>query len=270
MYQLNVRETVKNLREEGYSYNYISKLTSIPKATLSDWLSKLPYTPNEYTIDAIGKSRAAAGLRKNQLKQESLNKALSQATKDIGKLSKRDLFMLGLGVYIGEGCKTHNLIRIVNANPDIIRLSVRWFKEICGVKLGNFRLRLHVYPDNNQEECINFWSKNTGIPKSQFQPTYIDIRINKNKIKTGKLPYGTAHLTVIKLDDVKLGVKLHRLIVAWMNRVLGIIYISAGLIFIKYALAFFLSEQWLKQGRLSEEPSPFVFSLVHDELPPHL
>lgn len=220
MYQHTIRETAINLRKEGYSYSYISNIVSVPKNTLSDWLSKLPYSPNEYTIDNIGKARAAAGARKNQLKKESFNLAALQAVKDIGNLSKRDLFMLGLGVYIGEGCKSYNMTKVANANPAIILLSVKWFREICGVKLENFRIRLHIYPDNNENDCIDYWSKQTGIPKTQFHRSVIDTRLNKNIAKRGKLPYGTAHLLILKLNDDKLGVKLHRLVLAWMERVL--------------------------------------------------
>src|SRR3989344_9555674 len=139
MHQPTTRDKAISLRKQGYSYNHISKIISVPKATLSDWLCRLPYIPNKYTIDTIGKARAAAGLKKSQLKKESLNNAVLQAEKDIGNLSKRDLFMLGLGIYIGEGAKSYDITQVANANPAIIRLSVKWFMEICGVKLENFR-----------------------------------------------------------------------------------------------------------------------------------
>jgi hypothetical protein len=220
MYQQIIKSRAIELRKQGYSYSYISKAISVPKPTLSEWLCKVPYSPNEHTIGVIGKARAASGVRKGEIKRATLENARLQALKDIGEISKRDLFMLGLGVYIGEGAKSYNITRIVNANPEIIRLSIRWFREACGIGLGNLKIRLHLYPDNNPEECLNFWSKQTSVPKSQFYKPIVDIRANKKMAKGGKLPYGTAHLLVVKLDNEKLGVKLHRLILAWMERVL--------------------------------------------------
>ena len=138
----------------------------------------------------------------------------------MGNLSDRDIMMLGLGIYIGEGSKTDGITRIINSDPKIIKFAVKWFITSFGVKTNQFRIRLHLYPDNNENECIEYWSKYTGIHKSQFFKPTIDRRINKKKSNYGKLPFGTAHMSVKGLKDERFGVYLHRLIIAWINRVL--------------------------------------------------
>ena len=183
MHIYKIKQKAVNLRKEGYSYTYISRSTNIAKSTLSGWLRNIPFKPNKYTINTIGKARVASGAKKHLIKIDSLKKAKIQAKKDIKNLSKRDLFMLGLGVYIGEGTKSYDITRIINANPKIIKLSVRWLKEICKLKTTNLRLRLHLYPDNNEKKSINFWSKETKIPINQFYKSVIDTRANK---KMGK------------------------------------------------------------------------------------
>ena len=57
--------------------------------------------------------------------------------------------MLGIGIYIGGGTKSNNIIRVINADPKIIKFAMLWFKSILGFSNDNFRLRLHLYPDNN-------------------------------------------------------------------------------------------------------------------------
>ncbi len=220
MYVYEVKQKALGLRKEGYSYSYISKLTQIPKSTLSEWLTNIDYSPNKYTLDTIGKARTASGLKKHLIKVKSLDSAKIRAEKDIGKLSKRDLFMLGLGVYIGEGTKSFDSTRITNADPKIIKFSIRWLKEICGLETKNLRIRIHLYPDNDEEKCVNFWSKETGIPISQFLKSIVDRRNNKKVNKRGKLPFGTAHLSLVGFRDKRFGVNLHRLILAWIDRVL--------------------------------------------------
>jgi len=220
MYVYEIKQKALELRKDGYSYNYISKITGVTKSTLSEWLSNVNYTPNKHTLDTIGKARAASGLKKHLLKVESLNRARAQAKKDIGDLSKRDLFMLGLGVYIGEGTKSFDGTRISNSNPKIIKFSIKWLKEICGLELVNLRIRIHLYPDNDEKICVNFWSKETGIPVNQFHKSIIDRRINKRISKMGKLPFGTAHLSIKGFRDKRFGVNLHRLILAWIEKVL--------------------------------------------------
>ncbi|MBI3306043.1 hypothetical protein HYZ82_02820 [Candidatus Nomurabacteria bacterium] len=217
---ITVREQVLKLRKEGNSYNYISQETGISKSTLSGWLSNIPYTPNKTTIERIGMARATSGYAKAAQKLKSIKDAAEKAKKDIGKITKRDLFMLGIGIYIGEGSKTGNSMRIINADPKIIKFTIGWFEKICDLSRENFRIRLHVYPDNNIKECVNFWSSISGIPLRQFQKTYIDIRKDKKIFKRGKLPYGTAHLSILSGGRKEFGVFLTRRINAWMGEVL--------------------------------------------------
>src|SRR3989339_209266 len=103
------REQVFKLRKEGYSYNYISEKTGVSKSTLSGWLSGVSYMPNKTTIEKIGKARAASGYQKAKQKLESIEKAGREAKQDINKITKRDLFMAGVGIYIGEGTKTNGI-----------------------------------------------------------------------------------------------------------------------------------------------------------------
>jgi len=80
-------------------------------------------------------------------------------------LTKGIYLCLGLlSLYIGEGSKSYGIIRIINANPDVIKFMIKWFKEIFGMTDKNFLMRLHLYPDNNKKECLDFWQKETNLP----------------------------------------------------------------------------------------------------------
>lgn len=214
------KDTAIKLRKQGYSYNYINKKTNIPKSTLSNWLSKIPHTPNEYSLSKEKQARKQSGLVKTRQKNQSIEKAREMGKKDVGSLSKRDVFMLGIGLYIGEGAKTQNIIRIINADPKIIKFAVKWFKDICKLSENNLTLAIHLYPDNNIEHCVNYWSKITNIPINQFGKTQIDKRVGKKVSKRGHLPYGTAHLTVRSGGKKEFGVFLSRRIQTWMDEVL--------------------------------------------------
>ncbi len=215
-----LREQVFSLRKQGYSYNLISARTGISKSTLSDWLSEVAYRPNNEVKERIGRARTAAVLAQQQKKLKSLEFAEKMAEKEIRMVSKRDLLMLGLGVYIGEGSKSHGITRIVNSNPKIINLAIKWFKEIFGLATENFKIRIHLYPENNIEETLQFWSKEIRIPLAQFQKAQVDRRTGKKMFKRGKLPYGTAHVTVQSLGRPEHGVFLLRRINAWIERVM--------------------------------------------------
>jgi len=221
MTKTSLRLAAVELRKSGHSYNRIAELLGVSKSSLSSWLSDVPYTPNEETVTRIGKALAASGEAKSKLKRESILMARDVARKDIGKLTRRDFFMLGLGLYIGEGMKSTQITRFVNSNPAIMRLIVRWFMKVLGLRRENLRVRIHLYPDCNEEESKRFWAQEVGIPLGQFQKTQIDRRINKRSTNSGKLPHGTAHLSINSLGEKRFGVFLARRILAWSDIVLG-------------------------------------------------
>ena len=222
MHSPSTRDLAVTLRKEGFAYSYISEKTGLSKSTISEWLSKIPYTPNQQTIERVGKAIAASNARKTKIRQDETEKTRQAAFLDIGDMSKRDLFMFGLGLYLGEGAKTYGITRIVNADPNVIDLAIAWFHGL-GVSPKQFLLTIHLYPDSDVEESLQFWSRTTTIPRSQFGKTQIDRRTNKQKSRAGKLPHGTAHLTVRSLGRKEFGVVLARKIQAWTDEVARVI-----------------------------------------------
>jgi len=217
-----MREEALAMRKSGFAYSDISKKTGLSKSTLSGWLSGAPYNPNKQTIERVGKAIAAANAKKTKIRQEETEATRKAAFLDIGEVSNRDLFMFGLGLYLGEGAKTHEITRIVNADPTVIHLAMKWFHGI-GVTREQFLLTIHLYPDSDIEKCLQFWSHTTTIPRSQFGKVQIDRRTNKVKSRAGKLPYGTAHLSVRSLGRKEFGVILARKIQAWTDEAARVI-----------------------------------------------
>lgn len=215
-----IKQQAIELRKQGYSYNLISEKLGIAKSTLNGWLPGVPYKPNSEVIARIGLNHARAGESMSAKKRASIEKADALGKKDVGKITKRDLFMLGIGVYIGEGSKFGSFIRVINAEPALIVLAIRWFTEVCAVPFENLSIRLHLYPDNDIQTCIHYWSQKTGLGFHQFSKCSIDTREGKKMGKRGKLPYGTAHLSVKSMGNILHGAFLRRRIDAWMNAVL--------------------------------------------------
>ncbi len=154
-------------------------------------------------------------------KQISIEKALAYATQTVNELSLRDVFMIGLAIYIGEGSKVPGIIRVSNSDPRIIKFSIIWFKKCFGLSNENFHVRIHAYPDTDQILSLNFWQTELGLTESSFLAFSIDKRMGKNTAKAGSLPHGTAHLTVVSNGQKEFGILLHRKILATMDRILN-------------------------------------------------
>ncbi len=217
MKPLTLREQALVLRKRGYSYGMIANKLGLAKSTLSNWLQKVPFTPNKEVLRRIGEARMKMAATKRKQMMDNIQAMKKLARKDIGKLSKRDLFLLGVGLYLGDGEKTYENVRIINSDPEIIRVAAKWFRNVCGLKTKNFRPRVYLYPDTDIQKTIAYWSKILKVPKNQFMKVQIDRRTNKSDSKKGKLPYGTLHLQANSCGDKKFGKNLHRRIMGWIK-----------------------------------------------------
>jgi hypothetical protein len=221
MHFINEKKKSLELRAEGYSYNYISRKLDVPKSTLSNWLKDLSFIPNKITSKAIINSQQKAISASRSDRIISLVKAREYAEQNIKNLSSREILLIGMGIYIGEGSKAYNTTRIVNSDPRIIKFSLLWLKKCFGLSDENIKIRIHIYPDNDEKKTLEFWMNQLNLKKYFFQTFYIDRRINKRKNRAGILPYGTAHMSVISNGNKKFGVLLHRKILATIDCILN-------------------------------------------------
>lgn len=207
------------LRRNGWSYNVIAKRLRVAKSTLSHWLREVPYEPNQAIIKRIrlGPARAAASKGRRRLAQ--ILSLQAQGRRDLGRLSDRDLLLLGLGLYLGEGSKVDESVRIVNADPLVARIAMQWLRRCCGVPERNFVVTAHIYPDISGAASVRYWSRVTRVPPRQFEPVQVDRRLNKSAKKRRRLPYGTAHIKVYSRGNPRFGVALHRRIMGWLHAV---------------------------------------------------
>lgn len=116
--------------------------------------------------------------------------------------SDRKLKTIGTMLYWAEGSKLGGKSEIVdfaNSDPTMISIFTSFLKKICGINESKLRVLLYCYSNQNIGKLINFWSKLTKIPKSQFTKPYIRNDFKKNK--ENKMFYGLVH---IRYGDKKL------------------------------------------------------------------
>jgi len=209
------KQKALELRDKGFSYSQIKEKIGVSKSTLSGWLHDKPLSEKrirelrDFSAQRIEKYSNTMRL-KRELRLDTVYKKVS---KDIGKLSKRDLFLAGLFLYWGEGTKMKKgSVELTNTNPAMLKLFISWL-ELLGIKRKNLRVKLHLYSDMNIKESITFWSKELKIPLSQFRKSY--IKENSSKTITYKNGFGKGTCCVI-LDNMDL----------WEYVTMGLKYIS--------------------------------------------
>ena len=198
-----------SLRKKGKSYNEIVKILNISKGTLSVWLRDIKMSPEieKKFWDKTRKGWAESITRFNKqravLAKEKAKKAQLFASKDIKRLTKKELHLIGVALYWAEGNKRNRWsARFANSDTEMIRIIMRFFREICLVSEKKFTARVHLHPNIEENKTITHWSKITKIPKKQFSPSQTQIsKSSKRKRDPHQLPYGTLH---ININDVNL------------------------------------------------------------------
>jgi len=91
------------------------------------------------------------------------------------KLSKKDLELriAGAMLYWGEGNKSGGTVKFTNSDYMMIKVFLKFLREICGVEKKRIKALVHLYPDHDEKKIVKFWSSVTEIPVSRFYPSYI-------------------------------------------------------------------------------------------------
>ncbi|MFA6050626.1 MAG: hypothetical protein WC761_05515 [Candidatus Paceibacterota bacterium] len=160
--------------EQSMSYSQIKAEIGVNKSTLSGWLKDFPLSKEK--IHALSHSEGRIEKFRQTMigKQEVKSKAAyDRAAKDIGILSKREIFLAGLFLYWAEGAKTMGSTTLLtNTNPKMLKFFLRWV-DLFKIPKDKLKVILHLYSDMDVNIEIEFWSEELGIPKTQFRKPYI-------------------------------------------------------------------------------------------------
>lgn len=163
------------MRKKGMSYSQIKEKLDISKSTLSGWLYDMPLSQKRIReLQADSPIRIEKYRNTMRMKRENrLEGVYEKVSKDIGDFSKRELFLLGLFLYWGEGTKAQKgSVALTNTNPAMLKFFLKWL-NLFGVDSKRLKVKLHLYSDMNIKESLDFWSKELKIPISQFRKSYI-------------------------------------------------------------------------------------------------
>jgi len=212
------KEQATKLRLQGKSYSQITDLLKVPKSTLSGWLQNIVLSESsQEKISLRAKKKSTEALIKKNKQQTHLAQQRAQSTRlqaaiEVGKLSKRELFLIGTALYWAEGYKrpivhngkkrTYHPIKLSNSDPQLIVVFMEFLKQVCQVPESKISAGIRIYQHHNAQQLLQFWHKTTKIPLNKFHKFYYGV----SKSSLGKrpfniLPYGTIQIVV---NDTKL------------------------------------------------------------------
>ncbi len=201
-----------SLRRQGESIKDIAKKLQVSPSSVSLWCQSIVLTKNQLSnlhskqiaAGQIGRQKGADANKNKRL--QAILDAEKSADSDIGKISNKDLFFIGLGIYWGEGVKSRTgQAAVVNSDSRIIKISKLWFSKCLSVPDADFRPYLYISHShkNREAELMNYWSKVLNLPISQFKsPIYIHQKA-KQKYENHDSYYGVIALRVLKSTNLK-------------------------------------------------------------------
>ncbi|MBU2575667.1 hypothetical protein KKF64_01070 [Patescibacteria group bacterium] len=214
------KSTARKLRELGWSINEIYTKLGVSKSSVSIWVRDIELTKKQkatlstkgHTKEAIEKRRKTRLTRENARRQ----KIIDSAKIDIKQISKKELFLIGISLYWGEGSKTRRgIVEFSNSDPLLIEIMMKFFKENCEVPPKKFRGHVYLHTHLDPIKAEKYWSKISRISTKQFFKT--SQQHNKaSKNKKDSLPYGTFSIYVC---NTKLFLKIK----GWMESMYNVI-----------------------------------------------
>ncbi|XOB40352.1 MAG: helix-turn-helix domain-containing protein [Candidatus Nealsonbacteria bacterium] len=216
--KLKLKLKAKELRKKGLSVKTIQKRLGVSRSSVSLWVRDIQLTRKQLERLYLNKKTGAlrgsiiAAMNATKRRRELTRKLIAQGKKEIGNISKRDRFIAGIALYLGEGSKTDGDVSFSNSNPEAMKFMVSWFRAFCKAPEKRLRGSLYIHSNLDEKKSKRFWSEITEIPLSQFTKSYI-VKNNPHRLRKTKHIYGVFR---VKISDVN----LHRKIMGWIKGVI--------------------------------------------------
>lgn len=213
--KLDLKLKARELRKKGLSVKTIEKKLKVSRSSVSLWIRDIKLTEKQLRKLYLNKRTGAlkgsiiAAMNKMRRREKITEKLNMEGKKEIGKISKRDMFLAGVAMYFAEGSKTDGSIEFCNSDPRSIKFMVDWMQKICKINKEKFRCSLYIHDNLNDVKAKKYWSTLVKIPLSQFRKSYI-VKNNPNRLRKVKHEYGILRLTVSDIN-------LHRKIMGWIS-----------------------------------------------------
>lgn len=191
------KKSAIEMRKTGKSLGYIASKLNVSKSTVSRWTRGISLTSEQLDIfhkDRVEKIKCLSKVnRLNAIKRREIffQKGFDRAKVDLD-------FRLICALYWGEGDKSENLFAITNADHSMLNFVGTWLLKEGWEDKISFRVFYHELNDIDEEKIKLWWKdkldflKNTHFRKF----TKLKIRRSSQSKNIGKLPYGTARLTI--------------------------------------------------------------------------
>ncbi|MFD4548123.1 hypothetical protein [Streptomyces sp. NPDC058466] len=209
-----LRDRARELRLQGRTYDQIQVELGCSKSSISLWVRDLPKPDRKRTTEeasAIAKRGWEATMRQRQEERQQTKQA---AAEEIGTVSDRELFLVGVGLYWAEGAKDkpydrRENVTFVNSDPAMIRVFLAWL-DLLGVGRERLRYCVMIHESADVAGAERYWADLVGADRSAFHKT----TLKKHNPKTVRKNTGDSYRGCLTIK-VRQSAELYRRIEGW-------------------------------------------------------
>lgn|SRR5680860_148133 len=219
--KIALKEKAITLRKQGLSLSEVLKEIPVAKSTLSLWFKSVGLSKAQkqrLTEKRIKSALKGAMVRKKQ-RIDLTDKIYSESEKEIGSISKRDLWLIGIALYWAEGSKEKDYspgsgAKFSNSDPVMVKLFLLWLCRCCNISKKDIVFEIYIHDGDKKrvKEVITYWSKQTGVSENRFDRIYY----KRDKINTKRKNIGALYFGVLRVN-IKRSSTLVRKIKGWVD-----------------------------------------------------
>lgn len=206
-----LRIRARELRRDGQSVKGVARNLGVAPSTVSVWCRDIHLTPDQHrrlqeftrSRSYIGRMKAAETHRARRL--ERMSTGYDWARRTLGRLSSRDLLLVGVSLYWAEGSrKGDTRVVFTNSDPAMIRLMLNFFRRCCGCSDDRMTYSILINEAHRAraQDVLSFWTRVTGAPRSAFRKTTF-IRTKLRKVYENHYEhFGTLKIRIVKGAEI--------------------------------------------------------------------
>ncbi len=216
---LVAKQNAIRMRRAGRTYSEILVEIPVAKSTLSEWLKSVGLsTPQKQRITQkrLAAAQRGADARRNA-RLEELEKHIVKGRDHVGKLSARELWLIGTCLYWAEGSKQRDTslssgVIFGNSDSEMIRVFMHWLR-LMNIHNSAYWFELYVHESRKTDVPAfrMWWAKELNVPTNQISKVYF----KRGNIKTNRTNIGDSYHGLIRIK-VRASTILNRKINGWI------------------------------------------------------
>lgn len=177
------------LRRKGYLYSEIAKSLGIAKSTAYVWTSTISLTDAQAKVIAsrnhfvkLEKVKHLAGINKKLRRErdEAIGLEAKSVVSQLFVSNEYEKILCAVLFWCEGGKDVSGGLQFINSDPTMVQTFLALFRKSFALDESKFRALIHLHDYHDPQKQLQYWSKVTTIPASQFHKSYLKPHTGKN------------------------------------------------------------------------------------------